>query len=132
MPHSFKRGDALFFLSHKYHGVSSLTSGRRQIIVAEIWEGLPRRCPQRCDNPWLPCYCNYKPFTLYERHSRGAYERIGMSDIEKLRIEGLKYYRTLADETESARDTETSRESEHLDLSDIFVLGVKGNLRPGD
>jgi hypothetical protein len=98
--------------------------------VAEIWEGLPRRCPQRCDNPWLPCYCNYKPFTLYERHSRGAYQRIGMSDIERLRVEGLEYYKALADGAK-ARSAETSS-AEPLDLSDVFGPRVKGPLRPGD
>jgi len=129
LPHPFERGDALFFLSHKYHGVSRVEAGRRNIIVAEIWEGLPRICPQRCDQPWLPCYCSYAPFTLYERHARGAYVKTGISDIERLRVEGLEYYRK---EREAAELEEAVAAEQPFSLSGVLELGVRGKLRPGD
>jgi len=71
--HSFERGDALVFQSHKQHGVAALTgrSSRRNIMVCELWEGLPRRCMRRCDQPWLPCYCR-PDFTEYHRTVRGV------------------------------------------------------------
>lgn len=61
LQHTFERGDALIFQSHKYHCVSPVTSGRRNVLVAELWEGLPRPCPQRCSDPWGACYCKYAP-----------------------------------------------------------------------
>ena len=59
--HTFERGDALIFPSHKYHCVTPVTAGRRNVLVCELWEGLPRRCPQRCSDPWGPCYCKFEP-----------------------------------------------------------------------
>ena len=32
-------GDALVFLSHKYHCVSELTRGTRHVMVCELWQG---------------------------------------------------------------------------------------------
>ena len=57
LPQTFERGDLLLFQSHKFHCVSPVTSGRRQVFVCELWEGLERRCPGRCQTPWGPCYC---------------------------------------------------------------------------
>jgi hypothetical protein len=44
----FQKGDAVFFLSHKYHRVQPITKGRRQVIVAEIWDGPEKECAHRC------------------------------------------------------------------------------------
>ena len=57
--HAFDRGDALLFLSHKYHCVSPVTRGERTVFVSELWDGLERRCNCRCLQPWGPCYCAY-------------------------------------------------------------------------
>ncbi|CAJ1421292.1 unnamed protein product [Effrenium voratum] len=54
-PHSFARGDALVFLSHKAHCVQPVTSGERQTLVMELWEGEERRCNHRCEQRWGPC-----------------------------------------------------------------------------
>lgn len=59
--HHFDRGDALFFLSHKYHCVSPVSTGKRTVFVSELWDGLERRCNCRCLQPWGPCYCMYAP-----------------------------------------------------------------------
>jgi len=59
--HSFEQGDLLIFQSHKYHCVQPLSSGKRRVLVAEIWEGLPRRCSRRCNTPWGPCECKFAP-----------------------------------------------------------------------
>jgi len=73
--HTFERSDAIIFLSHKYHCVSPVTAGRRNVLVAELWEGLPRPCPQRCSDPWGPCYCKYAPrrTALIPGHAQTAY-----------------------------------------------------------
>ena len=42
-PHHFGKGDALVFLSHKAHCVRPVTSGLRQTLVMELWEGEERR-----------------------------------------------------------------------------------------
>eukprot|EP00405_Crypthecodinium_cohnii_P012504 CAMPEP_0206435762 /NCGR_PEP_ID=MMETSP0324_2-20121206/10074_1 /ASSEMBLY_ACC=CAM_ASM_000836 /TAXON_ID=2866 /ORGANISM="Crypthecodinium cohnii, Strain Seligo" /LENGTH=701 /DNA_ID=CAMNT_0053902785 /DNA_START=18 /DNA_END=2123 /DNA_ORIENTATION=- len=47
-PHFFDKGDALVFLSHKAHFVQPVTSGFRQTLVMELWEGDYRRCDHRC------------------------------------------------------------------------------------
>jgi len=114
LTHDFERGDALFFLSHKDHAVTELTAGRRNIMVVELWEGVNRRCPQRCDQPWLPCYCTYRDeFQLYARHEPEEYTPIGLSDIERLRERGRLYYRQ--------QESEGEREGEGSALSDDEV-----------
>ena len=94
LDHTFEQGDALIFLSHKEHGVTPVTSGRRQIVVCELWEGLPRRCPQRCDQPWYPCHCKYRPLALYSKpEASSPWPPNGPTDMEKLRRNGLADYR---------------------------------------
>ena len=45
--HAWEQGDALVFLSHKYHCVSPLTRGTRQVMVCELWQGTENRSPSR-------------------------------------------------------------------------------------
>ena len=59
--HKFGLGDLLIFQSHKFHSVTPVTAGTRSVCVLEIWEGLPRRCPRRCTDPWGPCTCQFAP-----------------------------------------------------------------------
>ena len=47
LPHAWEQGDALVFLSHKYHCVSELTGGTRQVMVCEFWEGTENWAPTR-------------------------------------------------------------------------------------
>jgi hypothetical protein len=44
----FQQGDAMVFVSHKYHGVASVRSGTRRVCVVEYWAGEERSCPHRC------------------------------------------------------------------------------------
>jgi len=71
--HTFERGDLLIFLSHKYHSVTPVESGTRQVLVCELWEGLERRCPCRCDIPYGPCSCRLGVSSLYIRRSESAF-----------------------------------------------------------
>ena len=41
--------DAVFFVSHKFHAVEPITSGRRTGMVAELWEGDECACKHRCN-----------------------------------------------------------------------------------
>ena len=112
LTHDFERGDALLFLSHKFHAVTALEKGRRNIMVCELWEGVPRRCPQRCDQPWMPCYCVYNDrFKLYAPRrtidASKTYQPIGLSDIERLRERGLlEHRRAMQLDEEEARAAE--------------------------
>jgi len=63
--HAFERGDLIVFASHKYHCVSPVSRGLRRVLVAEIWEGVERRCPGRCHVPWGPCNCLLEPENLH-------------------------------------------------------------------
>ena len=36
------------FVSHRYHNVRPVTAGRRQVLVAEMWEGPEKTCAHRC------------------------------------------------------------------------------------
>lgn len=47
--HKFDVGDALVFVSHKYHRVSKLLRGLRRVLVIELWKGPERNCGHRCD-----------------------------------------------------------------------------------
>lgn len=53
--HSFRNGDALVFVSHKYHCVSKLKAGVRKVLVVEFWSGKKRDCGHRCDVPFESC-----------------------------------------------------------------------------
>lgn len=46
---TFHRGDALVFVSHKYHHVTQLKQGSRKVFVVEYWTGAKRTCGHRCD-----------------------------------------------------------------------------------
>lgn len=37
--HPLQQGDAICFLSHKYHCISAITSGVRKTLVMELWQG---------------------------------------------------------------------------------------------
>eukprot|EP00927_Polykrikos_kofoidii_P034499 TRINITY_DN29268_c0_g1_i1.p1 TRINITY_DN29268_c0_g1~~TRINITY_DN29268_c0_g1_i1.p1 ORF type:complete len:252 (+),score=44.67 TRINITY_DN29268_c0_g1_i1:162-917(+) len=43
--HHLERGDAVCFVSHKYHNITPLITGRRISLVMELWQGgVPRWC----------------------------------------------------------------------------------------
>ena len=37
------------FLSHKYHNVLPIRSGKRHVLVMELWNGPEKTCPHRCE-----------------------------------------------------------------------------------
>mmetsp|Transcript_34811 Transcript_34811/g.63406 ORF Transcript_34811/g.63406 Transcript_34811/m.63406 type:complete len:242 (-) Transcript_34811:159-884(-) len=47
--HPFATGDALLFVSHKYHCVTPVLSGCRNVLVLEFWRGPERHCRHRCE-----------------------------------------------------------------------------------
>mmetsp|Transcript_42230 Transcript_42230/g.105041 ORF Transcript_42230/g.105041 Transcript_42230/m.105041 type:complete len:298 (-) Transcript_42230:1955-2848(-) len=47
LSHEWEQGDALVFLSHKYHCVSELTRGTRNVMVCELWQGTENHTPSR-------------------------------------------------------------------------------------
>lgn len=53
--HAFGKGDALVWVSHKYHCVAPVVSGRRRVLVIEFWQGRERRCSHRCTTHWGTC-----------------------------------------------------------------------------
>ena len=54
--HRLERGDAVLFVSHKYHHVTPVESGKRTVLVLEVWRGPARTCPHRCPNPEGACH----------------------------------------------------------------------------
>lgn len=55
-------GDALLFVSHKYHCVQPVISGLRRVLVIEFWLGPDRHCEHRCDTcPSQPCRYQFCP-----------------------------------------------------------------------
>lgn len=51
----FEQGDAAVFISHKYHCVSPVTRGERQVLVTELWSRPNRTCPHRCETLQRRC-----------------------------------------------------------------------------
>lgn len=47
--HRLDKGDALVFVSHKPHFVEHVEVGERRVLIVELWEGLERTCPHRCE-----------------------------------------------------------------------------------
>ena len=53
--HPLASGDALCFVSHKFHYCSPVTRGTREVLVIELWRGPARSCPHRCLQPTGDC-----------------------------------------------------------------------------
>eukprot|EP00929_Paragymnodinium_shiwhaense_P061376 TRINITY_DN30650_c0_g1_i1.p1 TRINITY_DN30650_c0_g1~~TRINITY_DN30650_c0_g1_i1.p1 ORF type:complete len:832 (+),score=160.88 TRINITY_DN30650_c0_g1_i1:87-2582(+) len=53
--HDFQSGDAVVFVSQKYHCVRPVTRGLRKVMIMELWEGEERHCDHRCQQRWGPC-----------------------------------------------------------------------------
>ena len=53
--HIFEQGDALVFVSHKYHCVSPVLSGLRRVLVTELWGRSSRCCAHRCESLKTRC-----------------------------------------------------------------------------
>ena len=53
--HEFRRGDAVIFPSHKYHSVTPVEQGVRQVLIMELWVGEERRCNHRCEQHYGLC-----------------------------------------------------------------------------
>ena len=50
-PHEeFAVGDALVFVSHKFHSVTPVETGTRRVLVAEVWAGPECSCAHRCSS----------------------------------------------------------------------------------
>lgn len=57
----FGLGDALVFVSHKYHNVLPILEGKRCVLVCELWDGPERYCAHRCEeDASLPCHHTWK------------------------------------------------------------------------
>lgn len=53
--HLFGKGDALVFVSHKYHCIKPVLNGLREVLVMELWEGRACQCAHRCEVRWGTC-----------------------------------------------------------------------------
>ena len=71
----FEKGDALCFVSHKYHHVQPVTAGRRHVLVMELWEGEERSCAHRCERH--TGHCGHTVGASFWRRKLSAYLRIG-------------------------------------------------------
>lgn len=47
-PAEMRKGEAVVFLSHKYHNVLPVLEGERAVLILELWDGPKRTCPHRC------------------------------------------------------------------------------------
>jgi len=50
-----KPGDAVMFVSHKFHCVQKVTKGTRRVLVLEFWKGPTRTCDHRCESLSVVC-----------------------------------------------------------------------------
>ena len=68
-------GDAVVFVSHKFHCVRPVTRGTREVLVMELWEGEARVCPHRCGTHYGPC--------PYFQPDAAAAEGAGVAETER-------------------------------------------------
>ena len=73
--HPFDKGDALCFVSHKYHHVEPVSAGRRRVLVMELWEGEERTCAHRCEQ--RTGHCGHTVRASFWRRALSAYLRLG-------------------------------------------------------
>jgi len=62
--HHAEKGDAIVFVSHKYHMVTPVTRGCRKVLVVEFWPHPARTCPHRCLSAGPVCGGQTFPFSL--------------------------------------------------------------------
>jgi len=72
--HQYEQGDALVFVSHKYHCVAPVTNGRRNVMIMELWKAPERRCAHRCTEPEL-VECPYTVHASYVDRMRALRRR---------------------------------------------------------
>ena len=65
------------FLLHKYHCVTPLRRGRRQVLVCELWQAFERRYNCRCNILRGRCACRLDSSSLDLRRDRSAFTDIG-------------------------------------------------------
>jgi hypothetical protein len=76
LTHDLDKGDALIFVSHKYHNVLPVTRGKRMVLVAELWEGPERMCAHRCPcNVEMASTCDY---TLGRSHVASVGQHVAL------------------------------------------------------
>ena len=68
--HPYEQGDAIVFPSHKFHSVAPILSGRRSVLITELWQGPERSCAHRCMHPRVE-HC---PFRLEDSKAAIATE----------------------------------------------------------
>ena len=98
----------LVFPSHKFHCVAPVTAGRRNVLVCELWEGLPRPCPQRCTDPWGACYCRYAPreTQLVQGGAQSPYETEWVRVCKDETANSPHFVRNSLPGSEATRDTQ--------------------------
>lgn len=69
--HTYEQGDALVFVSHKYHCVAPVTNGKRNVMIVELWRGPERHCAHRCTEPVL-AQCPYSVHASYVDRMRSV------------------------------------------------------------
>jgi len=85
-----KKGDAVFFLSHKYHNVEPVTGGTRRVLVAELWEGGEKQCQHRCHDRSAP-----DMFALSRKRPRSEVKDTAKEMLSKPHHQDvISYYRT--------------------------------------
>ena len=80
LTHDLQQFDALCFVSHKYHCVRPLLTGRRVVCVLEFWRGsvFDRCCPHRCLAVRESCALD-----AMESSDQGHHDAVDRSDSEK-------------------------------------------------
>ncbi len=83
-----KAGDALVFVSHKYHCVSPVTAGERQVLVIEFWRYPFRGCGHRCELLSHDKICTKDSWSLAQKFARQKAEAkgtlTGQDDVREL------------------------------------------------
>lgn len=82
--HTFEQGDALFFVSHKYHRVTPVTEGLRCVLVVEFWAGDEKYCPHRCQALRGQCITNQSSSYMDQKEAEvdGVHGNVGTGATE--------------------------------------------------
>lgn len=78
--HSFARGDALLFVSHKPHCVRPVRTGMREVMIVELWEGAERTCSHRCPQHFGVCPLEAQAKQIAEGKTKAPRQRKGVGD----------------------------------------------------
>ncbi len=110
---TLSKGDAIVFVSHKYHCVSPVTRGERHVLVIEFWRYPDRFCGHRCELLSFDRICVRDAWSKQVMMRRKVEEARARKGAIQNQIEDVKTSKAIIEDvTETVKTVENTRSEE--------------------